>query len=249
MDCSVDQNMGNTHSGVDMLVNKMLQRLIDWTYTVPPMHQTDLDQATLGKCGHIAIPLQSAHCFAIHHLPAGRPRLLPNLISRMVSHSEGTKQKSSVQRPAPVFAAAHHLEAADADLPMIPISGHIQQIHSEEEFNDIVHQFSGLVMLEVVSRRKCLACTAFARTYQQIAIDHSGKAIFLKLVWDDTESTHKLAVKLGMKEAPSFVVFHDGKLMATTKLQPLDFFSLERALRSTLAEYIFDMSVHLHLYA
>eukprot|EP00746_Dinoflagellata_sp_MGD_P076610 gnl/MRDRNA2_/MRDRNA2_30834_c0_seq1.p1 gnl/MRDRNA2_/MRDRNA2_30834_c0~~gnl/MRDRNA2_/MRDRNA2_30834_c0_seq1.p1 ORF type:complete len:286 (+),score=42.52 gnl/MRDRNA2_/MRDRNA2_30834_c0_seq1:46-903(+) len=228
----VQDSVGNAHGSMDMLVNKMMQKMFERTYKAPLMHQTDVDKATLGKPGHIAVPHQSSHLLATHHLPAVQPRLLPNFIARRAGHSAGIKQKSSVHWPAPVSAATLHLEAAHACPPVIPKYGHIQEIHSEEELNHILQETSGLVMLEV-GARFCRACRTFACTYQQIAKDHNGQASFLKVAWDENKSTHNLAVKrLEVKKAPSFFVFLDGNLVSVTKAQPRD--ALEEALRSTL---------------
>eukprot|EP00746_Dinoflagellata_sp_MGD_P076611 gnl/MRDRNA2_/MRDRNA2_30834_c0_seq2.p1 gnl/MRDRNA2_/MRDRNA2_30834_c0~~gnl/MRDRNA2_/MRDRNA2_30834_c0_seq2.p1 ORF type:complete len:317 (+),score=51.98 gnl/MRDRNA2_/MRDRNA2_30834_c0_seq2:46-996(+) len=251
----VQDSVGNAHGSMDMLVNKMVWKLLGRTLKVTHIHQTNVEKTTLGKPGRVAVPLQSSPRCATSHLSASlerQTRPLPNLIARR-AHSEEKKEKSSVHRLAPVLAAMSpapaepvmesanalagaDLEAVYASAPAIPKHGHIHQIHSEEEFDGILEKSSGVVVLEVDSRY-CRACRYLARTVQRIAYDYYGKASFLKVTWDENESTRKLAVtRLQVKRTPSFFVFLNGELMAITKPQPRD--ALDDALRSTLDECV-----------
>lgn len=171
---------------------------------------------------------------------AVRHRPFPNNIARGMGSLEDFKQRSSAHRlataPGAIPAAR---SAAVAESPtaavealeatgMNPKHGQVEEIHSEEDFDNFLQQSSGLVVIEAVSTW-CRACKAFARKYARMAQDYSGKASFLKVVLNENASTNKLGMeRLGVKATPSFFVFLDGRLVGeATGVN-------ERELRSTL---------------
>lgn len=242
-----------------LTVVPIVDRLLDRTVKVPLVRQTDVDSTTFGKPQHLSVPLRSSPHFAAPPRPAsplpaqipftGRPRPLPNMVIDRLGHSEDFKHRSSVHPLVTVSAATSAATAqteaesataaSGADLeaiygmpPVTPKYGQVEEIHSEEEFDNILQQSSGLVVLEVVSKW-CRTCKSFAQTYQRMAIDYYGKASFLKVVWNENESTNGLTMtRLESKRVPSFFVFLDGKLVAKTTG------GKEDALRSLLDECI-----------
>lgn len=260
---------GNGQDSTHKLVDKLVDKLLDRALKASPVHRTEVDNTMLEKHGHLAVPLQSSPHFITSRLPtllplapppslplAGRPQPFPNNIAYRLSHLEDFGQKSSAHQLVAALAATSaavaeaeeestnaavkSLEAIYGQPPVIRKYGHVEEIHSEEQWDYLLQQSSGLIVLEAVSTR-CRACRAFAGKYQRMAVDYQGKVQFLKLVLDENASTHKLGMhRLGVKFTPSFFVFLDGKLMGEeSALRGRgNLTSKESALRSTLDDCI-----------
>jgi hypothetical protein len=238
---TVQDSDSTSDSSMDKMVKKLVLKLLDRTLEVSHVHQTDVDNTTFGKPRHPSVPRGSSPYFATSRLPSTfpmtGPRPVPNLIARRVHYLEDSKLKSLVHRPVTVSAATSEtvlqteaesdaesasavtgedLEAIYGLPPLIPKYGEVTQIKSEEDFDNILQQSSGLVLLEVVMRL-CRACKKFEPTYQRMAMDYYGKVIFLKVLYNENESTFRLTKsRLKLKETPSFFVFRDGQLLTNT---------------------------------
>eukprot|EP00746_Dinoflagellata_sp_MGD_P005496 gnl/MRDRNA2_/MRDRNA2_110637_c0_seq1.p1 gnl/MRDRNA2_/MRDRNA2_110637_c0~~gnl/MRDRNA2_/MRDRNA2_110637_c0_seq1.p1 ORF type:complete len:541 (+),score=96.09 gnl/MRDRNA2_/MRDRNA2_110637_c0_seq1:96-1625(+) len=91
--------------------------------------------------------------------------------------------------------------------------GHVEDVFSEEDLDGILQQ-SSRVVVEVDSSN-CRLCTVFAAKYRRMAVEYFPIR-FLRVTGDENDMTHHLVKKrLRAKGAPTFIFFHNGKVMAT----------------------------------
>lgn len=92
-------------------------------------------------------------------------------------------------------------------------AGHVEQVHSEQEFDDQLSS-SDLVVLDVYTDW-CEPCKEFAPIYESIAAQNSWKVKFLKMDAQENESTLDLARNVfRAKSVPTFYFFRGGKFVS-----------------------------------
>lgn len=95
--------------------------------------------------------------------------------------------------------------------------GEVEVVTSEEQFDNILATYPGLVVLDVYTTW-CGPCKIFAPKFESIAAEVAGKAKFLKMNVDDNESTDKVAkTRLKTKSVPTFYFYVGGELKAEMK--------------------------------
>lgn len=92
----------------------------------------------------------------------------------------------------------------------------LQNVHSEEELDKFLGQYSELVVLKVVGPG-CRACRAFLPKYKRIANQYKHVR-FLWVLGSENQSTlHLVKKRLKVKATPSFFYFRDGELLADVR--------------------------------
>lgn len=90
----------------------------------------------------------------------------------------------------------------------------VSSLHSSQEFQDVIEQNPGRLIVMMCKAQGCRPCKMFGRKFQRLA-EQFGDAIFLDIMGDETNDTRRLMMKLDVRATPTFFLYRDKRLGQT----------------------------------
>lgn len=90
----------------------------------------------------------------------------------------------------------------------------VTPLHSSQEFQDVIEQNPGRLIVFMCKAQGCRPCKMFSRKFQRMA-EQFDDAIFLDIMGDETKDTRKLMIKLDVRATPTFFLYRDRRLGQT----------------------------------
>ncbi|DBB18683.1 TPA: hypothetical protein ACH3X3_000291 [Trebouxia sp. C0006] len=90
----------------------------------------------------------------------------------------------------------------------------VSSLHSSQEFQDVIEQNPGRLIVMMCKAQGCRPCKMFGRKFQRLA-EQFQDAIFLDIMGDETNDTRRLMMKLDVRATPTFFLYRDTRLGQT----------------------------------
>ncbi|KAA6418097.1 MAG: thioredoxin [Trebouxia sp. A1-2] len=90
----------------------------------------------------------------------------------------------------------------------------VSSLHSSQEFQDVIEQNPGSLIVLMCKAQGCRPCKMFGRKFQRLA-EQFEDAIFLDIMGDETNDTRRLMMKLDVRATPTFFLYRDRRLGQT----------------------------------
>jgi thioredoxin len=127
-----------------------------------------------------------------------------------------------------ISCATRRLPSPTARTALLRLRGGVQELQSEEEWEEIRSRESRLIVLDF-SAVWCGPCQRIAPVYQELAEEYCDNALLLKV---DVDDLPELAAQLGVSSMPTFLFFKHGEKVDTLRG------ANEEALREMLLKHV-----------